>query len=641
MFLASFLLVPVTYAAESLIFENDSTRPFNARTLIINNQDRSGDVTLQFGKTLSETFFWDTSASKFKLTDDLDVQGTLSGAALTVSNLLNCDTIDTDASGNLSCGTDSGGDLSQSTADDRYVNQSGDTMTGTLIINQESGNDALSASGAIKTESGFVLNYKNAAQDAVLTFGNDAAAETLTFSDTFNEFAFSDDVRVGGNLSVSGSLAIEAGNTIALNGVAYTFPSVDGAASGNTLKTNASGVLTWSTDDDVPESGDFGAAGDLDADGTITDGVIDKADLSASTDFGNISTDGSSNLTIDDGTIIEPDLDADVAASDGDFLQYDSTGTNFTWRSASEVLSDLGQNAGTDITADLEEETHASEHESGGGDPINHDNLDGFVANEHINWVVGGGASANFETTGTASGSTFHGQDSLTSSGVLSIESTASLQGAVTFGSTINLGSVTYTFPGSDGSSSGRVLSTDSSGQLSWALIGTGALKTREQQIHVPIDTAAITTDGTDNELNVFVGSQTGATANPHHYYRVETGSGQLQDIDIRMKVLMPKDFVDFSNSNDLTFSYRTGSGASAVNKLDILVEDDDGDDAFTASDGQGLVNTSWTDYTDEFDGGSFNPAKSEYIHVTIKAYASSNEGMAYAGEVIITYTAR
>lgn len=50
---------------------------------------------------------------------------------------------------------------------------------------------------------------------------------------------------------------------------------------------------------------------------------------------------------ITDNEIIEPDLSADNGASDGDILTYDSTGTNFAW---------ITQNAGTDITADLEEE---------------------------------------------------------------------------------------------------------------------------------------------------------------------------------------------------------------------------------------------------------------------------------------------
>ncbi|GIW60555.1 MAG: hypothetical protein KatS3mg087_1621 [Patescibacteria group bacterium] len=36
------------------------------------------------------------------------------------------------------------------------------------------------------------------------------------------------------------------------------------------------------------------------------------------------------------------------------------------------------------VCSGYESETHASEHEAGGSDPINHDNLTGFVANEHI-----------------------------------------------------------------------------------------------------------------------------------------------------------------------------------------------------------------------------------------------------------------
>lgn len=55
--------------------------------------------------------------------------------------------------------------------------------------------------------------------------------------------------------------------------------------------------------------------------------------------------------TIADGLILEPDLSTDVVAVDGDFLQYDSTGTNFTWRDASEMRSDLGLVIGTNVQA--------------------------------------------------------------------------------------------------------------------------------------------------------------------------------------------------------------------------------------------------------------------------------------------------
>jgi len=48
---------------------------------------------------------------------------------------------------------------------------------------------------------------------------------------------------------------------------------------------------------------------------------------------------------ITDDLIVNADLNIDVEAADGDFLQYDSTGDNFTWRSGSEVLSDISAQA--------------------------------------------------------------------------------------------------------------------------------------------------------------------------------------------------------------------------------------------------------------------------------------------------------
>lgn len=77
--------------------------------------------------------------------------------------------------------------------------------------------------------------------------------------------------------------------------------------------------------------------------GTIATGVWQATALT-DTYVSDTLTIGLSS-TIADGLIVEPDLSADVAAVDGDFLQYDSTGTNFTWRSASEVLSDIGAEA--------------------------------------------------------------------------------------------------------------------------------------------------------------------------------------------------------------------------------------------------------------------------------------------------------
>ncbi|KKW42795.1 MAG: hypothetical protein UY90_C0034G0008, partial [Candidatus Peregrinibacteria bacterium GW2011_GWA2_54_9] len=73
------------------------------------------------------------------------------------------------------------------------------------------------------------------------------------------------------------------------------------------------------------------------------------------------------------------------------------------------------------------------------------------------------------EIAGTASGRVLHAQDLLTSSGGLIVEGTSTFNGAAIFGSTVKLNGVTYTFPTSDGSASGKVLKTNSAGQLSWS----------------------------------------------------------------------------------------------------------------------------------------------------------------------------
>lgn len=301
----------------------------------------------------------------------VDSPGGLSGSTtLTASHLRNCNTLDTNASGQLSCGSDEGGAGSTNEVgtasftggvfrivNPNFVSKAGSTMTGKLTINLTSGIDALEV---VQTASASILH-----------------ANTL--------------------LRSSGALAVDGG--FFQDGLA----DCDNAGE-KPVYNFATGAWTCGTDDDVPESGDFAAAGDLDADGTITDGVIDKADLTVSTDFGNVSTDGSSNLTIDDNTIVEPDLSADNSPNDADILTYDSTGTNFNW---------ITPNAGTDVTADLEEEGVTCT------DCINATEIeDIYVLN------TGDVVEGDLEVTGTLSGAHLHAEQLLTGSGGAVIEGT-------------------------------------------------------------------------------------------------------------------------------------------------------------------------------------------------------------------------
>lgn len=97
----------------------------------------------------------------------LEVVGSVSGSSLVLSNLRNCDTIDTDASGVLSCGSDNASiGISQTSGDDRYINQSGDTMTGSLTLQNQlilSGTGGNTAAGAL---------WRDSTQKALQTYTN-------------------------------------------------------------------------------------------------------------------------------------------------------------------------------------------------------------------------------------------------------------------------------------------------------------------------------------------------------------------------------------------------------------------------------------------------------------------------------------
>ncbi|MFA7718062.1 MAG: hypothetical protein WC875_05085, partial [Candidatus Absconditabacterales bacterium] len=114
-------------------------------------------------------------------------------------------------------------DADDSTATGSIVLQFGDSLSKTISFDVDAGvfrmNDdltltdsaGLTASGALATESGMVLNMKNAAQDAVLVFGNSVGQQTLKFVHDTQQFEFSDNVHVTGGLTASGTLKVEGG----------------------------------------------------------------------------------------------------------------------------------------------------------------------------------------------------------------------------------------------------------------------------------------------------------------------------------------------------------------------------------------------------------------------------------------------
>lgn len=84
---AFWILSSTAFAAEITIYSNE-TATENAETLILDNDNTGGDVTLQFGQSLNEQLYWNNGGSTFQFTDDLHVGGvaTVDGSTLTLDN---------------------------------------------------------------------------------------------------------------------------------------------------------------------------------------------------------------------------------------------------------------------------------------------------------------------------------------------------------------------------------------------------------------------------------------------------------------------------------------------------------------------------------------------------------------------------
>ncbi len=238
----------------------------------IDEGDSTTNIEIRFGQSLNERLFYDRSNGRFEFTKglvingDTKIRGNLSGSTLTIDGLRNCDSIDTDANGNLVCGTDSNAQFSgtgalQNAFDNRYINSSGDTMTGSLKVRAtlsgsslQIDNNAvikgqLSVTGAIKTRGNLTINSEADTNDAVLTFGNQTASQTLQYSNANQRFEFSKDLKVTGGVRASGNLSgstLNVDGVINLRGQSYTFPGQRGAA-GTFLQEDGAGNLSWTS----------------------------------------------------------------------------------------------------------------------------------------------------------------------------------------------------------------------------------------------------------------------------------------------------------------------------------------------------------------------------------------------------------
>jgi hypothetical protein len=246
--------------------------------IIIDDRSSTDNVVLKFGDTLAKTLTYNRTTTRFEFNDNmyitgtLGVSGTASGKNLFATESITgayikatstfygaglsaaCNNATNDkllwANGAFTCGADQGGGgISQTDADNRYVNTNGDTMTGNLIIKNGA---LLNVSGAILTNSNITINSDNGAANAVLTFGNATASQTITFNHTTQRFEISKDVRVTGGVTAVGALS---GTTLMVSGITGNTFILDGNSVVFDATNNRFGIAVGSTPETTLEVG--------------------------------------------------------------------------------------------------------------------------------------------------------------------------------------------------------------------------------------------------------------------------------------------------------------------------------------------------------------------------------------------------
>jgi hypothetical protein len=246
-----------TIVAPQLAAAASSWKP----TLLVNTEsfqtidegDGTTDVEMRFGGTLNEKLIWNRSKGSFQFTDDLSVQGTLSGSALNV-----------DANATV------GGTL---TASGTITGVGAITAKGALsgaslrVSGPATVHGALTASGAFRTDSNITINDDADTNDATLTFGNNSGNQSFLFQNSSQLFKLSKGLfvngaisgsllRIDGNaqvgsLSASGTIRTEGaisgatlniGGDLTLRGITYHGPTTNTAGQ---LTNDGAGNLTW------------------------------------------------------------------------------------------------------------------------------------------------------------------------------------------------------------------------------------------------------------------------------------------------------------------------------------------------------------------------------------------------------------
>ena len=438
----------------------------------------------------------------------------------------------------------------------------------------------------VNTESFQIIDEGDSTTDIEIRFG-DTVNEKVYWNRGPARFQFTDDVHSEGNITGSGTLTVDSNvktkADLTINSdsgaadAVLTFGS-DGAD--QTFKfLNAEDRFEF--DDDTNVVGNLTASGNLIASGF---GKV-KGDLTLNSDSGAADA----VLTFGSDTA---DQTFKFLNNEDRFEFDDDTNVvgNLT-ASGNLIASGFGKVKG-DLTLNSD---------SGAADAILTFGSD--TADQTLKFL---NAEDRFEVDDD-----FKATGNLLSSGGLVIDS------AAVFKSTLKLNGVTYTFPFSDGTASGKVLKTNSAGQLSWSTDATSTSYSRSSgSISLSPDYAGAVyvSSGAATVGSLGLRYDSGSAVN---FYRWQSTRTTNQQYWIVSRVRIPEQFTGWEAAKPIEFRYRASGAWLEVRALDT----NNNNIALTGH--TNLKATTWTTATITGPEVSGTFASGSYMTIMVKMVSS------------------
>lgn len=584
-------LAPTASAAEIQIFSNEDHEE-NGNNLILDFDDTGGDMSLQFGQTLAKKLLWSEADETFVFTDDLRVEGqiTAGSEARTI----------TTPEGKLDGSHLKEGSISKESLDfgigAHQIQASDLPVIDTL--NNSNGTQAQKAledlDTAISTNvNSTTANTHTGAQNANNIATNEASI-TQNIADITNH-----ETRIENNESAIGNVQTAIGNNesdIASNTATNGTQTTTLADHETRIGNNETAIHTLESDLQNVENTVDNQQGEIDATENATANNASQIQANSAT-IAQLQTNSATTEGTTENTFL---LDSDNTGGNVTLQFGDTLNKIFAWDDANQqfIMNDDLLVEGNIVL-------------NGTIDGINLSDLQGLM-DEHINGAAGkhDASEIDVETTGNILQTT---------------DLQANLQNIDDA-----IGNQTYTEE--------NVIHNGESVSESLDALDQAIGSNHIASTFIPMNDIAVQVDGSNNKANLYTDSENGN--NPHRFYVLKTKKNNLQDLDLLFKIRLPENFVSFDNSDDIRFSYSNTGVDATESKIDIRVQDKEGDIAFPAGDGEALFSSSWTNFGDEFTEENFNPVAGDYVYVTVRGY-TSKQGNPLIGEILLRYTVK